>query len=55
VRRLRPQWLPGGDPIFWFLRRPRDIARFENAFAIAQRLDAVGASGGVAQPGAARS
>lgn len=55
VRRLRPQWLPGGDPIFWFLRRPGDIARFEKAFAVAMRLDAAGASGGLARPSTMRS
>ncbi len=55
VRRLRPQWLPGGDPIFWFLRRPGDIARFEKAFAVAMRLDVAGASGGLARPSTTRS
>jgi DNA-binding winged helix-turn-helix (wHTH) protein/tetratricopeptide (TPR) repeat protein len=55
VRHLRPQWLPGGEPIFWFLRRPGDIARFEKAFAVALRLDAAVASGGLARPSATPS
>jgi DNA-binding winged helix-turn-helix (wHTH) protein/tetratricopeptide (TPR) repeat protein len=49
VRRLRPQWIPGEQPIYWFLRRPEDVARFEKGFAIAQRLDIVAASGGLAR------
>ena len=55
VRRLRPPWVPGRQPIFWLLRRPQDIARFENAFAMAQRLDVVAASGGLMKPTTTRS
>jgi len=55
VRRLRPPWVPGRQPIFWLLRRPEDSARFENAFAMAQRLDVAVASGALMTPTAARS
>ena len=55
VRRLRPQWVPGDQPIFWFLRRPADIERFRNAFQVAERLELVAASGGLMKPAATRS
>jgi DNA-binding winged helix-turn-helix (wHTH) protein/tetratricopeptide (TPR) repeat protein len=45
VRELRPQWLPGDRPIFWFLRRAEDIERFHDAFQVALRLDATAAAG----------
>lgn len=32
LARLQPNWLPGRQPIRWFLRRVADIQRFERAF-----------------------
>jgi DNA-binding winged helix-turn-helix (wHTH) protein/TolB-like protein len=48
VRELRPDWVPGDRPIFWFLRRPADVERFRNAFEVATRIEIVAASGGLA-------
>lgn len=48
---VRPPWLPGKQPIYWFLRRPEDIERVRSAFQVAQRLDAIVAAGGLMAPG----
>jgi hypothetical protein len=48
VRELRPDWVPGDRPIFWFLRRLADVERFRNAFEVATRIEIVAASGGLA-------
>ena len=45
IERLQPKWFPGEQPIFWFLREPRDIDRFQDAFAVARRLSAAAQSG----------
>ena len=55
MRRLHPEWAAGGKPFPWFLRRPEDIARFETAFSVAERLDVVAASGGLMTPSTTRS
>lgn len=55
VARLQPNWIPGDQPIFWFLRRPQDIERFENAFHAVQRLDTATKAGRLLNPGATRS
>ncbi len=51
MRRLHPEWVPGEKPFPWFLRRPEDLARFDQAFSVAQRLAVVAASGGLMPPG----
>jgi DNA-binding winged helix-turn-helix (wHTH) protein/tetratricopeptide (TPR) repeat protein len=50
MRRLHPEWVAGGKPFPWFLRRPEDLSRFEKAFSVAKRLDAVAAAGGLMTP-----
>jgi DNA-binding winged helix-turn-helix (wHTH) protein/Flp pilus assembly protein TadD len=55
VARLQPNWIPGEQPIFWFLRQPRDIERFETAFHAVQRLDAATKAGRLLKSGTARS
>lgn len=47
VARLRPGWVTGTEPIFWFLRRPEDVERYEKAFRIALRLGAAANAGGL--------
>ena len=55
VARLQPNWIPGEQPIFWFLRQPRDIERFETAFRAVQRLDAAMTTGRLLNSGTTRS
>jgi DNA-binding winged helix-turn-helix (wHTH) protein/tetratricopeptide (TPR) repeat protein len=53
MRRLHPDF--GRQPYPWFLRRPEHLARFEQAFSVAERLDAVATAGGLINPSATRS
>jgi DNA-binding winged helix-turn-helix (wHTH) protein/tetratricopeptide (TPR) repeat protein len=55
VARLRPDWVTGAAPIFWFLRRPEDTERYEKAFRIASRLGAAADAGGLMQAPASRA
>jgi hypothetical protein len=55
MRRLHPEWVASGKPFPWFLRRPEDIARFEQAFSVAERLDLLTVPGDLMTPGAAPS
>ena len=41
VGRLRPGWVAGTEPISWFLRRREDTERWQRAFQVAVRLEAV--------------
>jgi DNA-binding winged helix-turn-helix (wHTH) protein/tetratricopeptide (TPR) repeat protein len=53
MRRLHTDF---GRQLFpWFLRRAEDLARFEKAFEVVQRLDVVVAAGGLINPSATRS
>jgi DNA-binding winged helix-turn-helix (wHTH) protein/tetratricopeptide (TPR) repeat protein len=47
VRRLRPGWVNGTEPIFWFLRRPEDRERHRQAFETAMHLEAAAKAGGL--------
>jgi DNA-binding winged helix-turn-helix (wHTH) protein/tetratricopeptide (TPR) repeat protein len=55
MRRLHPEWARGRKPIPWFLRRPEDLKRFEEAFQVAARLEAAAASGGLMKATTTRS
>ncbi|UFN48374.1 hypothetical protein LPC08_20530 [Roseomonas sp. OT10] len=47
VARLRPDWVAGTAPIFWFLRWPEDVERYGKAFRIARRLGTAADAGGL--------
>lgn len=55
VARLRPGWVTGTEPIFWFLRRPEDAERYEKAFRIGLRLGAAANAGGLMRAPASRA
>ncbi|UFN50088.1 winged helix-turn-helix domain-containing protein [Roseomonas sp. OT10] len=55
VARLRPDWVAGTEPIFWFLRRPEDVERYGKAFRIARRLGAAADAGGLMPAPTARA
>lgn len=40
LTQLAPDWVPGGRPVFWFLRRREDLERFQRAFSTAARYAA---------------
>ncbi|MGE0715557.1 MAG: winged helix-turn-helix domain-containing protein [Alphaproteobacteria bacterium] len=55
VARLQPNWVPGDQPVRWFLRHPSDVARFLAAFHAAGAPHGEPASPvgeGAAMPGA---
>ncbi|MBP0495761.1 winged helix-turn-helix domain-containing protein [Pararoseomonas indoligenes] len=47
VARLRPGWVNGTDPIFWFMRKLEDRDRHQQAFEMAVRLEATARAGGL--------
>ncbi|MBP0445816.1 winged helix-turn-helix domain-containing protein [Roseomonas sp. SSH11] len=47
VARLRPGWVNGTEPIFWFMRKPEDRNRHQKAFEMAVRLEATARAGGL--------
>jgi hypothetical protein len=55
VARMQPNWIPGEQPIFWFLRHSGDIERFQTAFHAVQRLDMATRSGRLLKPDTTRS
>jgi DNA-binding winged helix-turn-helix (wHTH) protein/tetratricopeptide (TPR) repeat protein len=55
VARMQPNWIPGEQPIFWFLRHPADIERFQTAFHAVRRLDMATRSGRLLKPDTTRS
>jgi DNA-binding winged helix-turn-helix (wHTH) protein/tetratricopeptide (TPR) repeat protein len=55
VSRLRPEWIQGTEPIFWFLRKKHDLERCETAFQMALRLDVAARTGGLLKAPASRA
>ena len=47
VIRLRPGWVNGSEPIFWFMRKPEDRDRHQKAFEMAIRLEATARADGL--------
>lgn len=47
VRRLRPDWVAGSEPMPWFLRRLEETGRCERAFRMAVHLDDTAKAGGL--------
>jgi len=47
VSLLRPGWVQGTEPIFWFLRKTEDAERWQSAFDMARRLDTAAKTGGL--------